>query len=718
MHRMWNARLASLALLAGMTLPWANSVLAQLPEIVVTAERRETDAQTTSVTLSAFSGDDLRDLGVFESDDLQFVTPGLVISDTGGDARMYVRGVGTDVFPTGADPSVATYIDGAYLSRATQMSFDMLDVERVEVLKGPQGTLFGRNATGGAINVITRKPENEFGGFADVSFGDYDAVRISGGVNVPIVDDRVLFRIAAQSNSREGWTENRSPGATEDKLDSEDAVMARAQLRFLPNDDVDILLGLEYYEESPTSDGFFSNIESTNRAAGVTNFSIFAGGSPSSEEDRYVYHNYTPDHNAEETSFRAALTWDASDDLTLSANVALLQLDTFFTADTDVTELPFGTIDQGQVSDTLTVEGLFTYEPGERFSVTGGVFYLDDDLDEVLGIGTPGPAITQLIDYANTAYAVFAQGGWFVTDSLRIIAGVRYSNEEKDFTNNESFVFPVPFIPPRSSTFGGANDWSSTTPKFGLEYVANDDVFLFLTATEGFKSGGFNASARQGAFDEEKIWSYEGGIKSTWFGDRLLANASIYRYTYEGLQVNTSDRVTVVQIVDNVGEAEGSGFDLELIANPIENLTLSFVGSWLDTEFESGEIIIPTGGLADVTGNPLTRAPEFSATAGLRYTFGGDALGGLTLTPHVYVSYKSDMEFIPTALPRTDEDGYSLVNARLELADDDGRWAVEAFGNNLSDETFRNTTFISNSGIFVSVIGPPRTYGARVRFQF
>ena len=246
----------------------------------------------------------------------------------------------------------------------------------------------------------------------------------------------------------------------------------------------------------------------------------------------------------------------------------------------------------------------------------------------------------------------------------------------------------------------------------------NDDVFVYLTATNGFKSGGFNTSVDQGdSFDEEKIWSYELGVKSEWFDNRLRANASVFFYDYEDLQVQTTDPSSPILRVDNVGKAEGYGLDLDITAVPVENLTFNFTGSFLETEYKEGAIAAPNGDLIDVAGNSLTRSPEISLAMGVEYKFPIQNTG-MNLTPNLNWTYKSDLEFIPQAFTATGQDAYQLFNARLTLDGSDGLWALEVFGNNLADETFRSHAFVTPGGVFTATLGPPRTYGGRVRLRF
>ena len=355
---------------------------AQIDELIVRVEKRDTAAQTTGAAFTAFSGEALKTLGVTNAIDLQLVTPGLVMSDTGPDARVFVRGIGTDVVLTGVDTSVAVYTDGAFLARAAQLKFDLLDVERVEVLKGPQGTLYGRNATGGAINVTTNQPTNDFEAYLDAGYGNLDTVRVSGAVNVPAIEDKLLFRLAAQVNQRDGWTKNLASGADEDRLDGEDAWMGRGLVRILPSDDIDILLGVEYLQSDPSTDGFQTDLETTDPAVGITNAPFFSGGTLGSEDSRFVYHNFTDPHSIEELAFRGKMDWDLSDSISLSLNASFRDFDSEFNADTDLSELPLTTVTQLQDSETLTAEATVTFDPTEEFSLTAGVFYFDDQVDD------------------------------------------------------------------------------------------------------------------------------------------------------------------------------------------------------------------------------------------------------------------------------------------------------------------------------------------------
>lgn len=685
----------------------ANDLLSDaLPEVSASAERRPQSLQETPMSVTAISGEELDSSGIGNSVDLQLRVPELVVSTNTAFGHPYLRGVGTDITGIGADPSIAFYMDDVYQPRAVDAIQDLYDVERVEILKGPQGTLYGRNATGGAIHFRSKPPERGTSVWGDLLYGEYNEVRTRAGFNLPLMDGRAYTRIAFLRKRRDGFTDN----PIGDDLDDADLWSTRAQLLLLPSDRVEILLGGDYSDEN-SSRNIAPKVDTRYPSVSVD---VLGASVPS--DPRTVKLNYHTSANVTKWGLSSRIAVDLGEAVLRSVTAyRYSELDEGI--DIDGTEVDFARNDPDEESKAYSQEIELTSKGGGELEWLLGGYYFWEDATQDYRIGLPMvPLLIQpSAKNETTAYAAFGQISRRLSSKLRATVGLRYSYEDKDHSIDSS----TNGLPTASSD--GSDDWDAWTPRFVVQYVFNENMMLYASASRGFKSGGFNSNAIQTPqdFDPEFIWSYELGLKSMLFDDRLRVNLVGFWYDYDDLQVVRWDGS--VATVLNAAEARGRGFEAEIVTRPLQGFQTRTSLSLLDAEFTDFSTSNPDASdpdaLQDLSGNTLPRAPEVAFYGAAHYTRRIANYGYATLLGEY--TYKSKIYFDAFNAKGVSQNPYEIWNARLSFESADGRWHAALFGKNLTDEVYKNNV-VRNSALIgtLQLFGPPRTFGVEAGMRF
>jgi len=711
---------------------------AALEEVVVTAQKRSESLQDVPVTLQAFSNEALTDFGITNTQDLQNITPGLVINNTGTQGQIYLRGVGTRFAFSGIEPSVATYIDDRYVSRPSSSIFEFADVERIEVLKGPQGILYGRNATGGAIRVVTLDVVDELEGSVTGTYGNYDQMGLSGTVNVPITDDFGM-RLSTLIKKRDGYVDNLDKRGHSDYND-EDSQSYRAKLRWDITDAVTSRLTVDY---SNVND--YNGLAVTNVSPPGLNIGEALGGFSGNDSDNMASAINNPTDTDE---YSAQLRFDVE-----LENLDFVSVTTYWDYDSDSSVDADGTSLIGQdvthiyqKSHSYSQEFQLISDTDSDWSWILGAYYLDEtneqfelvaDLQDLRGfaisLGNQGTDVT--------AYAAFGQLSYNFNEQWALTVGARYSYEEKKV--EVSKPSPLALVSTAPWPYKDDADWDEVTPKVSLEY-SFDYGMAYLTYSAGFKSGGYNYAASiqlpgigtTPVLEPEKLDMYELGWKTELFDDTLRLNGAIYYYDYTDLQVlrGTTDPTTgtTQTYLENASDASVLGLDLDATWAATDNLTLSGGLNILDTEYKdfqtsayaynatlTGDPAAPgmTQIPFDADGEDLLRASDYSAFVSARYEFqAGNARMPLVVT----YSYKDDYNYDFVADPLTDnlvQEGYGLLNARLSYIAPSENWSLALWGKNLTDEEYFNDIVPNTVGVRATY-GAPLTYGVDVNFTF
>lgn len=698
--------------------------LEQLEQMIVTAQKRSEDLQDVPLSIAAYTGDQLLEFGVHDTQALQAVTPGLVYNNTGSSAQPFLRGVGTRFAFAGLEPSVATYVDDRYLARAQASIFELADVERVEVLKGPQGTLYGRNATGGAVRVVTLGVEDTLSGRLAGTVGDYDLRAFSGTVNVPL-GESLGTRITALVRKRDGYATNLDPDGVAE-LDDRDTTMLRAKLRWDMSARVSALLTLEH---SRRDDNFGNDLVDLSPPG--LNQGIADGGVSGRDVDEVAT---AIDASIDDEQTAVDLRFDVN----LPA-VDLVSITTFHDFDQVASTDADGT--SAAALDVVTVpqEARAFSQEFQLLSVgtgawrwMGGAYYFDETADFEIVLDRGNPTLESQGDQQadTTAYALFGQASYRFNPRWSLTVGARWSYEEKRVDVAPSRIAPVT-LPP--VPFRDSHDWNEITPMVTIERHIERGM-LYLSYARGFKSGGYNyaASLNDGrVLDPETLDMLELGWKTEFLDGRLQLNGALFYYDYRDLQVTRAAAGSGVNVTENAANAEVLGLDLDLAWTPTEWLSLTGGISLLDGEYEdyaasatvfnaaltgdpgvSGMSTVPL----DAGGERLLRAPRTSAflSGAVQLPF-----GSVTVPVVVTYSYKDDYPFDFVADPssrRLVQHGYSLLSIRATLADE--HWSASIWGNNLTDEDDYFTDIVANSAGIRGSHGPPRTWGLDVAYQF
>lgn len=683
----------------------ATSVYAQsadtIETIVVTAEKRATDAQTTPIAMQIFTGQQLTAQGINSTSDLQFHTPDLMISSNTLQGEVYIRGIGTDIASIGADPSVAVLLDGVYLPRLSTSLQDLYDVARVEVLKGPQGTLYGRNATGGVINIVSELPTDAFEVKADALYGNYNQQRYRFSISGTLADN-LTGRFTFVSHSDDGFVKNLYTGGRINRLDD---MAGRGMLRWQPSSKLDITLSADLSNDSGNPSTSVRVL--SNDAPQV----VFFGGLVASNPFN-TYENFPELTLDQQGGVTGKIVWDEGDFLFTS--ISAYRFSRFHVLfDSDGTNIDWVNLQAHQNSKTASQEFQFASKPGSPLDWIFGLYYFNENANSNYFVAAPivGETLQPLATNTTNAYAAYAEATYHVTDKFLLTAGARYSDETKDATL-------VEYISGASAgSFDGGKTWTAFTPKFVAQYFPTDQVMLFASATRGFKSGGFSSTAIQNppGFSPEYVWSYEAGLKSTFLDQRLRLNASAFYYDYNNLQVNVYNALTITTI-ENAAKATIKGLELEADAVPVDGLTLSANSAFLDPTYDNYETVnpdFPGSSPVNLKGNTMVRAPRMTYTLSGEYTHPLADVGDLT--GRLEYSYRSRTYFTPFDAPGVSQAGFGLWNARLTYAPANSIWSVAAFINNISNQVYYQEE-ARTAGLVGTIgwVGDPRTFGVEV----
>ncbi len=734
-----------------------------LEEVVVTAQKREQSLQDVPVSITAFTAGAIDRAGITDFSDYAVKTPNLGFQQRGNraDVKFGIRGV-TNI--GGQANSVGIYVDEVnvvpnVLTTGTSRTADtsLLDVERIEVLRGPQGTFFGRNTMGGAINITTRKPDLTEGfGKVTVEAGEYESYlgRVSG--NLPVTDTMAI-RGAAYYDENDGFLDNKGPS---DQSNSEENYGARGALRFEPNARLVADLTASYSkmkQDYPTMvpTGILGAIPQQVVDEGEFLFDIFNLPTWPLETVDFFPQNYdttatdlSRNMNNETTIVTANIEYDF-DAVTLTSITGYLKNEYSQAGEGDASSAPSFTVSRDSEMKSWSQELRLASNSSEPLRWMLGVIYSDDKTDEtdvsthlatdpylaiwdILGIlefGLPGdvfdiisngPSGVSLGNFEDVdrgsktkSFATFGDISWDIRDNWVLAAGLRYTYDEVDYFE---LTRPTVTIPVANITDDeNYDDWS---PRFNASWLPNEDLTVYGTISKGYKVGGFNASQDlvELTFKPEEGWNYELGLKTNFWNQRVQFNAAVFYFDWSDLQVRGQDVRTQRQIVVNAESAYTQGFELEMKALLTESLTLDMGYGYLEAEFDEFPNAIDTdGNLFDASSNKLPLAPENTFTAGLEYERPIMSGNGYARVDYSFV----DEQFGSVDnSPSRAMDSYQLWNVRIGY--DDDRWGVQAFVENLADEEYSSAienleTYYTG---FQRTVGRPRWAGVQVDYKF
>lgn len=715
---------------------------AGINDIVVTAQRREQSINKVPLSITALNTQALEDRQVTDMKDLQFASPGIRAGHQQGVTRIFIRGIGLNSFASGADPSVAFYADGVYVGRATAQASSFYDVERIEVLRGPQGTLYGRNATGGAVNVISRSPTREASGYANFTYGNYDLKEAEGAISVPLTAGGDLrVRLATHIIDRDGYGTDVTGGHP---VNNAKAQSLRGQLQYENGNGVDIRLIGEYHHEKDNnhftlSFGPYPGYQ-LQGVVGTTapNGTLLQGIVVADSQDAATA--LTGKTNIREgKAVTLNANFDVSDSLKLNSITGYRKWDRFNASNSDGTSAGLGNTYYNEKSEQFSQEYVFNWSKGIFDVVVGGSYYYETLKNHVLVPFVQFGSVNYIQDGKLTidAVAAYGQVTASITPSLRLTAGGRWSQETRDNKGTFTFLAVAPV--------SGKRTWSDFNPKFGIEFDLGPDTLLYATATNGFKSGTFNVGQVNPAINPEKIWAYEAGFKTKLFDNTLQLSGAVFHYDYSDLQVNKI--IAISTVTTNAASAKIDGFELSGTWRPVPGLTIDGSFNYLDARFDeffSTNPLYPTGpthpGFAiwqaanpgaatpvfggaggveqDLSGYMLPGAPKYSATGGIQYDH--EIGNGGVFTARVDAAYASRVHFSEFNDKNLSQKAVTKINAFVRY-DSGSLWSLTLWGKNLTDKFIK-----SNELVTIALWGfprygsvePPRTYGATLGLKF
>jgi len=707
-------------------------------EIVVTAQRRAQNLQEVPLAVSAFDAAELERRQITRTLDIVNFVPNMTGHNNTslGTANTYsLRALNNTESIATFDPPVGTYVDDIYISRQGANNFSFFDVERVEVLRGPQGTLFGRNTTGGAVNVIMRKPGRDFGGFAEAGYGKYDRRLIRGSVDVPL-NETFLTKFSGFYVEDDGYVTNQISG---EKLNFEKSFGVRGALRTLLSESATWDLSVDHIDSQATN---FVNFRAPGSDRRI-NFTRLSKNRPIGAIVSPELQDNVLNNQAITTAVTSNFEFDVSDDMTVNFISGYRQTDQEFMSDsfdslasTGVTfdrdygilTSPRGTttpLVNDSVNKQFSQEIKLNGSLGERVDYVGGFYYINERNETILGnVNIPvtgSPTVTQdrTIKNNTEAFAGYLQVDFRVTEQLTATVGARYTDETKDiqFTPNAN---NLPRANPAFQPFSNLQliaagiptklNEKLLTPRFALNYEVNEDLMLFASATRGFKSGGWNARANIGSqaldFAPEKVWSYEAGVRSDWLDNRLRVNLTgfYYKVTDYQLPAGYADPLTntIVFITRNFADLRNYGLESEITIVPTDGLNIFWAAGLQNAKYTNLDaavvaqqarcragvpgncntgVVTPTGGIA-----PPTRAPDFSSVVGVNYALGLG--GGLELVPSANWTYVEGHFIGTAATPISFQRAHSTFNAGITLKDDANGWSLTAECTNCTNKAY------------------------------
>jgi iron complex outermembrane receptor protein len=680
----------------------------QLEEITVTAQRYAEDLQKTPIAVTAFSADTLAERQVFNIRDLQAVVPGAIVQNVvalQSAPRIFIRGVGQDSATFNADNAVGTYIDGVYIPRLYGAVFDFSDIERLEVLRGPQGTLYGRNTSGGAIKIETKRPTNELTGNFEIGLGTYDQVDLKGFVSGPLVEDKVFASLSALSRDRDGIST--APNLNNKKVNNRDVTAVRGKLLFTPSDAFEVQLGLDHTKDDS---GPFYPSAIVGAAATFPNASV--------NRDIFITDGNSPDQSSVEQSGATLTAKYNVGDFTLTSLSGLrnLKTDAILPLDTAPNSLLISGVFLNETSFSQEFNGVYE---SDRFTGTGGVYYFFERSRFLSPLGISQPELSK---QDTNSYAAYAQGSFKITDQLSVSAGIRYTDDHKSFYNY--YYVPTTAIPNRTPKLG-KESWDSWTPKFGVEYQANDDLLVYASYSKGFKGGGWNrvppaisnGQLIYGVFSyaPENVDAYEVGAKFQNADNTLRLNVSAYYNDYSGLQVSQQIPGTTIARVANASGARVQGIEFEPSWQVTDTFLLYGNAAVTDGKYTESFICQLNGVYQECRAKDLRGVAPFKGALGFVFTPDVGLPGQVRLGASVDYSDKFYNDAVNT--PLIAARARTLVDALVAYDSEKGDWTLSLEGKNILDHTYYSTGLTVGT---TQVVYPndPRTVTARFKYNF
>lgn len=701
-----------------------------IEEIVVTAEKRQTSLQSTPIAITAISAGMIETAQIDDIRDIQQLAPSLTFNDAPAGLQLYMRGVGQDAPTVGNNPAVAVYVDDVYQGHQFANAAAFFDVAQVEVLRGPQGTLYGRNSTGGNINVTSKLPGFEKELNLEVTAGEHGHRRFNASAAGGLNDDSLAIRASYSFSDRDGYRKNLASGKD---IDFEELKAASLSLLYVPSEDFEAVLRLDYQDvEGSGNPGSYL---ATVPGSGLN--PLLFGARIVGEESTDVYNDTEGEESGRYWGVSGTMTWQLGE-MAFKSITSYRESRRSTFLDSDATDIPFVTIGQTSEAEEFFQEfNLSGVAMNDRLDwIVGANYYRDDvstdplvllpifalllpplpPMDTLDGNSTTIPFIHLNFSEELRSVGVFAQGTYHLSEKLRSTLGVRYTRDEKDVTISNIGNLTAPSAQCRDQK--SSESWTTPTFKVGLDYEISDRAMAYGSVSRGFKAGGFNSGSCRDPFDEEKLTAYEIGFKNTFFDRKLVLNTALYYYDYSDLQVRSFTEELAVDIA-NAAESTIYGLELEFVARPVPGLQLDGGFNLLQSEFDKAMLdqpMVPGVNPEDVSGNQLLRSPETKMNLGVQYTL--ELQGGSSIQARYDAVYSDDFYVDAFENDFSRIESHTIQNLRITWRNRLNKLFVQAFIENLGDEEYLEwrqsaAAVGGTSGLWA----PPRRWGVRVNYS-
>jgi iron complex outermembrane receptor protein len=696
-------------------------------DIVVTAMKTgATRLQATPLAISAFTSDQLAQTQSMNVKDLAQFTPSVNISQVTTSPIITIRGIGTNNVFNGSDPDVTEQVDGVYIARPSSQTSDFLDIERVEILRGPQGTLYGRNAVGGTINIISRAPSDTFKLEQALTGGNFalfqDQTYVSGPINPGLLQVSAAITYARHDD----YEKNIAPGAAQSGTQNGNHGGARIQVRLAPADGIDATTRLDYSRRDEDLENAYHLLAPfPGSPLGNTilgDYSKVAIDSPSITKQ-------TSKGVAEEINVRLA------DWISLKSLTAYRKTDYSLFTDNDGTPATVMVGHMEEHEHQFSQEFDLTGRIGRLDFVSGLYYFSERDASVVNArVLAANLKIQSTPVTKSRSEAVFSQGTYHITDTLSFTAGLRYTKERKfiDVDFDRSNLATGVSLPGFPILFTQTRHYHALTPKFGLDWKVTPTTFVYASVTRGYKSGGVNYATTNpitASFNPEHIWSYEIGAKTDLFDRRLRFNISAFHYDYSDLQIQATIAPGIVSIA-NAATAKVNGVEIETTARIVSNFSMNANLSYLHARYGNfTKAAVPAAlapylagdpnfnvaaGTYDASGNRLNQAPTFSGTVAAEYDY--TLASGAKFYARGDVYFQGKVFYDPSNSVYQEQPAYHLFNASVGYNSPGGRWKAQLWAKNLANKQY--LIAIQANGVEpAGYAAPPRTFGIRLSYS-
>lgn len=714
----------------------------QLDEIVVTAEKRSTNLQDTPIAISAFSGESLEERGIDDVSNLQSYVPNLHVGQEQDGFKISLRGIGLQGTSSISDSGVAFYIDNFYIPRPAGGSAIFYDIDRLEVLRGPQGTLYGRNATGGVVNVIAKAPKQTFEAGVGASYGSRELMEVRGYLNIPLAE-QAAARISAVYTEEDGYVENAStvPG-TSDFFGSDGDLTVRGQLLFGTPETLEVLVSGTYSELNGS--GVAMHYLERN-IGGPPPTQALLRTIPAGSTDPLVENNDAPGFSDSETKLLfTRLTRDFGP-FEAVLQVGKLWQTSNIQQDFDGSPVNVSIFNKDQENEAESAEFRLTSMTDGPFSWIVGAYYFSETTQITRRVRlnglTPGGVIS-LPDFLldedgdGSTVAAFASTTYEISPTFRVTGGLRYTRDEKEGTKVTRGNFGQPFPPDiPNAAFPGKADFAETTYKLGVQWDAAEAVLVYANISNGYKAGGFNISSNGSPYDPETVMAYEFGVKSDLLDRRARINLDTFYYAYDDMQLTTLTTINNApgQFTTNAAKSVIYGIEIDTQFKVTPELLLTASYAYISAEFDEyyntdprdpapafnpGD---PSGlGRTNLSGNTIPYVAPNTVNLGAQYSFDLGSAGQMEAA--VNLNWHDELflrEFNHPTIDRVPANTRTDVTLTWYVANTNLK--VTAYGTNLEDEVERNNVYISPGFVGLSATTSytrPRSLGLRVDYAF